>query len=335
MLEQANVDILGGNGPLTIAGGMAARLLANDMDPSVLRTNDVLRFRDWIELDKKVVEVARVNLGAVADLFGRGLTYPISDALGVTRLEWERISDFGTADVNMSGVAEGRNDRVNFDMNFLPIPIVHKDFNINIRALHSSRRNGHPLDLTQAGLATRIVSEKIESMLFLGGPNLGTLGGRVYGYTNAPNAKAANLGFNWGLTATTGEQRLSDLLTIWNTMTGSPNNMFGPYMIYIPWAWMVLLGDDFKANGDKSMLSRLKEIPGLIDIKATSFLTTQLVVVQMTDDVVDMIDGIQPMALQWESHGGMILNFKIMAIMVPRMKSTYISQSGIGVFTSP
>jgi uncharacterized linocin/CFP29 family protein len=335
MDRTVSVDILSpnGSGGLVGQGPLAQRLLANGMNIAALRTNDVLRYRDWIAVDERVVTVARQRLVGVNDLFAAGLSYGVSDALGVTRLEWERISDFGDAEVSMSGLSQGRNDRVQFDMNFVPLPIVHKDFNINIRALAASRRNNHPLDLTQVDLASRIVAEKVESMLFTGGPALGTLAGTVYGYTNAPGRLTASLGHDWTSGVTTGENMLGDLLGVIEDLQAAPNRMFGPYMVYVPDAAFTNMSADYKANSDRTILERLKAIPGIRDIKPSTNLTAGIVVVQFTSDIVDMVDGIQPTAVQWESQGGMVQNFKVMCILVPRMKETYTSQSGIAYYT--
>ncbi len=318
-------------------GSVIRRLIANDMNPAALRTNDVLFNRDWIAVDQKIIMVARQRLVGVADLFAKGLTYPIAQALGVTRIEWEKISDMGTADVNMSGVAEGENDRILWDLDYLPLPIVHKNFNLNIRALTASRRMGHPIDTTQVALATRIVVEKLEDILFNGGLNVGSQG-QVYGYTNAPNAKTGILGGDWSTSGTTytGEQRLADLQTIFDALGNAPNYMKGPYMIYMPTAWYNRLGDDFKTYSDRTILERFLAMPQVQGIKPSSNLDTagKMVVIQMTDDVVDLIDGIQPMAVSWPSEGGMVENFKIMAILVPRLKSTYSGQSGVYVATN-
>lgn len=321
-----------GRGSISGQGGLAQKLLANGMNPHALRTNDVLYNRDWIAVDRAIIAVARQRLVAIGDLFAAGCTYDLPNALGVTRLEWERISDFGVAESNMSGVTEGLSNRVNFDLNYVPIPITHKDFNINIRALEASRRNGHALDTTQVQLATRIVAENLEAQLFTGGLNVGTQG-QVYGYLTAPNAHTSTLAYDWGLAATTGENIVSDFITILTALYA--DNMFGPYMVYVPNAWFIRFGDDFKANGDRTILERLKAIPAIRDIKPTSNLTDKVVFVQMTPDVVDIVNGIQPMAIQWESHGGMVMNFKVMAILVPRMKSTYSSQSGIAHYVKP
>jgi len=331
MNEQANVDVIqtNGSGGLRFNGSVAMRLLKSGFKASALRNNDVLKFRDWIDVDSAVVAVARQRLVGVQDLISRGLTYNVANAMGITRVEWETVSDFGDAQVNMSGVAEGINDRITYDLAALPLPIVHKDFQINIRALQASRNSGQPLDTTQVSLATRIVVERIEQMLFDGGGTYGT-GQTIYGYKTAPNAYTTALTYNWNDPAVTGEHRVDDVLKVIAGLQAK--HMYGPYLIYIPLAWYTLLGDDYKANGDRTMLERLKAIPGISDIKPSENLsatTGPLVMVQLTNDVVDMVNGIQPMAVSWPSHGGFVENFKILAIMVPRFKVDQALQSGV------
>ena len=51
--------------------------------------------------------------------------------------------------------------------------------------------------------------------------------------------------------------------------------------------------------------------------------------VQLTPDVIQMIDGIQPTMVQWDSHGGMVTNFKVLSIMLPRTRNDSEQQSGI------
>ena len=86
----------------------------------------------------------------------------------------------------------------------------------------------------------------------------------------------------------------------------------------------------FKSNSDKSIISRVLEIPTLTDIKVADFLTADnVLMIQMTSDVVDMVVGMQPTTVQWETQGGFLLNFKVMAIMIPRLKNTDAGRSGI------
>jgi hypothetical protein len=91
------------------------------------------------------------------------------------------------------------------------------------------------------------------------------------------------------------------------------------------------MGGDFKTNSDKSIIERLLEIPNLQWIKPAAFIPAkQQVLVQLTSDVVDMLNGLQPTVVQWATDGGMVLHFKVMAIMVPRVRNGDAeNQSGI------
>jgi len=49
----------------------------------------------------------------------------------------------------------------------------------------------------------------------------------------------------------------------------------------------------------------------------------------MTSNVARAIIGMDFTTLQWESRGGMQKNFKVMAIMVPNLRSTNSGKCGI------
>lgn len=326
----ANVDVVhSAGGQFSAVGGVAQRLLQSGFNVNELRTQDVLRKDEWIQFDEKVVEIATQRLVAVADLMSRGLTYNVPNALGVTRVEWETQSDLGPASVSMNGLSVGQNDRPEYTLNGLPLPIIHKDFQINLRTLESSRKLGQPLDTTGAQLAARIVSEKIEELLFDGSSIAGT-GFTIPGYTTHSSRNTGSTTASWA--TSTGDQIINDILAMIAQAVG--DHMYGPYMIYCSTAAMVNLGDDYKAESDKTILQRIREIPNIIDVKGTESLTSdEALLVQMTSDVVDMVDGIQPMVVMWESHGGFLINFKVLAIMVPRIKADRSGQSGIVHYT--
>ena len=310
---------------------VSTRLLESNFNVNALRTNDILRLREWIKFDEAVIMVARQRLVAINDLIQAGLTYDVENALGVMQVQWERFSDITDADVSMSGISLAQNDRFEIDLASIPLPIVHKDFNINIRMLTAYRNLGQPLDTTQAALAARVVSEKIESILF-NGTTVGSASNVVQGYSNATNRNTGSVTTaSWQTQAastTTAYTIITDVIRMVNA--AQADNMYGPYMLYVPVATYALMGNDFKANSGDTILERVKKIAGIIDVKPTSNLTgANVILVQMTSDVVDLINGIQPTIVQWESHGGMIVNFKVLAIMVPRIRNDQTLQSGI------
>lgn len=329
--DRAEVDIVTqSGGGLQGSGSVAIRLMESGFNVQALRTQDYLTKDAWTNFDNKIIEIARQRLIGVADLIERGLTYDVPNAMGVTRIEWERMGDMGPADMNMAGVTEGRNDTLGFDLVGMPLPIVHKDFWINIRKLTASRNSGTPLDTTQAEICARKVSERIESMLFLGDTTLGT-NNQIYGYATAPDRITGSTTTSWA--TATGDQIVADVLAMIGA--AKAKEMHGPFMFYVNYTAMTNLGNDYKANSDKTILQRVLEIPGVAGIKESYYVPNADTVfaVQLTSDVVDVIDGIQPTMVQWDSLGGMRQNFKVLAIMVPRVKSTITTQSGIIHYT--
>jgi len=345
-------DAIGSNGQngLSASGSVAQRLLsggfnANALRPAIpddarqdaqgvfwangMRSNATLRRYEWQLYDTAVIEVARRRLVGVADLIAAGLTFNVPDALGITQIQWEQIGTMTGAELSMSGLSQTPNDRQEFSIQTMPLPIIHKDFNINIRQLHSSRRIGTPLDVSQAQLSSRIVSEGIETMLFAGSTVLGS-NNTIYGYLTAPHRSTGSVTAAWA--TATGTQMVTDVLAM--QAASKALNMYGPWMMYVPSAVYTAMGADFKANGDRTILERLLAIPGISGIKESKDLTaSNIIMIQMTNDVVDLIDGMQPTTVQWETDGGMVVNFKVMAIMVPRIKFDYINQSGIVHFS--
>lgn len=307
-------------------GPIAQKLLATNFNVNALRPQGILRKDEWKLLDDKVVEVARTRLVAVKDLMDYGLSTSIPNALGITQVDYERASDMSAAEVSMNGVTQGNNDRILFDLKSTPLPIIHKDFQINIRALASSRNKGMPLDTMQAALAARLVSEKVEAMVFAGYSAINLGGATIYGYTTATNRNTGSVTATWA--TATGEQMVTDVLRMIDASTG--DNMFGPWGLYVPQAVFNRLGNDYKAASDKTIISRMMEIEGLKFVRPTTNLSgTNIILVQLTSDVVDMLDGLQPTTLQWDEQGGMVTKFKVMAIMAPRIRDDYNSQSGI------
>ena len=288
----------------------------------------------WSNPDNVLVDTGSYATVDLADLMIAGLTYKVKNPLGTTRIEWEKEGDMSPADVSMSGVTEGGNDRLTYDLAAVPLPIIHKDFRINIRALEASRKFGETIDTSQAARAARVVSEKLEAILFNGSTVNGS-NTPVYGYTTALNR---NVGSSHNWATATGQQMIADLLAMQAALYD--DNMYGPYGVYVPKDYWNAIQGDYVANSvtTRTVLERILSIEGISSVKMSSNLvggaSGQILMVQMSPDVVDVADGLQPTTVQWDSHGGMTVNFKVMAIMVPRMKSDAAGQSGIAHYTA-
>lgn len=324
----------GEGGVLQPSGSVAERLVAGGFRAAALRTAGVLRKEEWLRFDQVVIDVARDRLVLFDDLINMGLTFPIENALGTTKIEWEQLSDMEDAEITMDAVTPVQRDRPIYTPKSIPLPIFHKDFRINIRVLEASRSMGQPLDTTMVSIATRKVAELMETTLFDGATLVGDTSS-IQGLTNATNRNTGSIPIDWELVGATGELIVTDVLNMIAAL--ETDNMYGPYGLYVPQTYFNKLRNDYKANGDRTILERILAIPGIQFVRSTTRLsgggTGEVILLQLTSDVIDVVVGQQPTPIEWTTEGGMIHNFKVMAIMVPRVKDDALTQSGIAHFS--
>ena len=330
-------------------GSVAETLLSCNMDPGALRPflykgksyvtlNDgksrevknavaTLTKEDWITLDKTVVKVARNRLRVVADLNSAGLTYNLPNGMGHTVLQTQSQSDTSDAAITMDAIAKADADRVEYDLNNLPLPIIHKDFFFTARQIQVSR-NGVPLDMTMVEQAGRKIGETVEKLA------LGQLethkygGGEIFGLTN----------FGDRLTKTL----TSPLLSAWTPQTAYTEIIamikqaqdvfqYGPFRIYFSPNWMPYMAEDYTENyAGNNLEQKLGSLSQVLSIAQSDFLTNfDILLVKWQSDTIRMVNGLPLQTVQWASHGGFKLNFKALTIQIPQVRSDFNSSCGI------
>lgn len=294
-----------------------------------------LRKEEWINLDRAVVMAARLRLRAWMDIESSGT---VSGFDGMSKLvhQYEAMSDPGEALVDMDGMTPGRTDAPQFKLRSVPLPITHSDFWFSERALAVSRNTGTPLDTSMAEAAGRRVAEMIEQTVIgtvvgvtYGGVSTGPTAidgtSRVYGMTNFPYRVTKT-----DLTTPTGsnpEGVMTDVIEMRELMYA--NGFFGPFVLYTSSGYDAYFDNDYFRSGSTSATRTLRErirgIDGITDIRRLDFLTSgfQMVLVQMTPDVVQAINAMEITTLQWDEKGGMEKHFKVMCIKVPLFKAPY------------
>lgn len=262
----------------------------------------------------------------INDLVNRGLTYNLNNPMASTVLELEKMDDPGEAQMDMDGINRGSNARPRSSLAYLPIPIIHSDFQFNSRVLAASRTRGDPLDTTQSENASRRVAEYLENLLFTDTQySFGT--GTIYSYLNHEDRIEYTI-TSWTDSSKTGEDIVADANGIKQNLID--NQFFGPYVMYIPTGYETVLDEDYVTNYPKTIRQRILEINNIDDIKVADHLPADTVVmVQMTSNVVRLVDGMANTSVQWESEGGMALNFKVMSIRVPQIRSDINGSCGV------
>lgn len=295
--------------------------------------NATLRYDEWRQLDEAVIAISRQRLIGYDDLRRNNLVYTLNDPMATTVVTWQKISDAMEAQVTMDPVKRGAGDRTVFSTQHTPIPVVHADFQISERELQVSRKIGNPLNIDYAEAAAHKVRQKLEDMLF-GASSLVTYGGgTVYTYQTESYINTVSFdsaGDYWDDADKTGPQIKDDVITMLNKARADYH--YGPFVLYVPTDYEGKLDDDYDVSGSSHMTirQRLMMFDSIQDIRVVDRLTADtLLLVQMTRDVVDLIDGMPMRTVEWDSEGGYIHNYKVMAIMVPRVKSDYAERSGI------
>lgn len=308
----------------------AARAAGRLVTAKTFRTLDTLRHEEWQVYDKVVLEETRIRLVGVGDLIADGSVKPVANALGKMAFAYEKVTDMDVAETSLDGLSNTTNDVQEYDFNQLPLPITHKDFFVNLRKLEASRNEGESIDTLQVRTAARKVSEKLEKLLFQGGPTYA--GMKIYGYITEPNRNLQSFdgGKNWGDNTKTGASYLKDLLDAITKLQA--DSYYGPYRIYVPTNAGVVLDNDYNAGtaNVQSIRNRLLQVSSVKSISTADQLpTSNVVVAQASEDVAAWVRGLDPTTVQWDEAGGFKVNFKVFAIGVPLIRSTISGKSGI------
>lgn len=302
--------------------------LGRDFSAKALRQCDTLSRDQWKAFDTVLVREASIRLRGVADLIAAGLVRTIPNGIAKTVLEYQKVTDIDPAIVSLDGVTRSENDQATFSTAGIPLPITHKDFYINLRALAASRTSGEPLDTTMIAAAGRKIAEETEKMLFQGSTKVfGAL--PIYGYTTHPSRNLLSFSATaWNVGSTTGAQIHADLSAAIALLEG--DRMYGPYGIYVGAGMSTKLSEDYKAATMGTIRQRLLDIENVSFIRVSDQMpASQVVVVQLTSDVVQMVSGEPLQTVQWDFAGGFQINFKAWQIMVPLVKADASGRSGI------
>lgn len=303
-----------------------------------------LRKDDWIQIDDAVIPAARQRLRAWADLAAANRVGGFN-AMAKMTYEYESMSDPGEAIVDMEGLADARGDEPYFKLRSIPLPITHSGWWYSRRRLLVSQNSNTPLSTTMPEACGRRVAEMVEKTTI--GVETGVAYGptassdtrydntsQVYGYTNFPDRMTKT-----DLTTPTGtnpEAVKQDVIEMREQMYAA--GFYGPFMVYYTPAYDAFFDDDYFRTGAttgamaKTLRQRILEIGGIIDLRRLDYWTGstyQMVMVQMTSNIARAIDGMGITTIQWESLGGMKLNFKVLCIQVPLLQSDYNNDTGI------
>ena len=294
-----------------------------------------MRKDDWRFVDSTVVETYKKELNAWADL-SRANSVGGFDAWGTMLYEYETMSDPGFAKSSMEGLENGNSDSPKFQLEGVPLPLFFSDFTFSSRRIAVSQNGNRPLSDVMMKAAARRVAELVERTL-VGAVTGMTYGNTsdysraptVYGYTTFPNRIIET-----GMTAPTGSNGPT-ILGEWLELRQSlyDINARGPYKIYVSPDWDQYLDQPFSTSQPSvgSLRSKLLEVSNFTEIKRLDYLpgNFRVLMIDMTKDAVQAINGMPLKTVMWDSRGGMQKNFRTMCIQVPVFRADQDGNCGI------
>jgi len=296
-----------------------------------------LRKDDWRMIDTEVITASRPQLKFYGDLVAAGLEVKLPNALGKTMWQYERQSNIGDATISMDGVSQGDSDRPLYDMESMPLPIIHKDFTFGVRHLTASHTSSTPIDISAAGMAAQMVAETVEKLALGVAPHY-HFGAPLYGVCNHPKRITGTISNPWNPDGSRN--------TIWapRKLQGEILHMrqmlldrrqHGPFHLYHSPDFDIIFDDDFNTttgglSNSLTLRERLSRTPSIKSIQMCEFLPPgNMFLISMSRNCVNAVSGLDISTVQWQSKGGFEVHFKVLCMMLPRLLSDYYGNLGV------
>lgn len=300
----------------------------------------ILSVDQWKQIDTALRLANEFQLGFVNDMRSMGLTRQL-DGPGVMLSQYERVTNPEDAVQNMSGRARSELQDVNYELEGVPVPITHFDFQLEWRRLVASARNGRtPLDTTLVTIGTRKVENTLEEVSINGNPNIVLNGQAITGIAEA----TANVGALTAQWTDAAADPVQDIIDMKQALVAQGFPSEGPFNVYIPSKYSGVLDEEYKAESDRTLKQKLESIEGINKVTVSSKVRSTTSTITAADDTIIMVHmdfetvqldiAADTTTVAWDIEGGFATNFKVLAIMVLLMKQDADDNQGIAVFSA-
>jgi len=281
----------------------------------------------WQKWDDAVLEASNIRMQVWDDLAAR-TPYVIPDGYSITELRTVKASHFGKAIVSMNPIRIGERDRQQIDFDYMPIPIIHADFDNDDRDMRVFERAGLPLDTSQASEAGYNIAQQVEALVLGTGTAYAYGSGAVYGYLNWPSRLTYTMtdpsGAGW-----TPNDSVKEFLDIKKLLRSKKR--YGPFIVYTAPDWDLYLEDDYSdMYGGATLKDRLMRVGGVADIRSLDTLTGfKSIWVQMDPRVARAIIALRMQVVRWEEQGGFLKCQKAMCSYLPQLRADADGNTGV------
>lgn len=293
---------------------------------------------EWKYIDSAIGVARQKKMAFVNWLVSKGCVIDIPNGLGVTQYEWQNIGSLSGADLSMDGLKQGDTDRVEYSSATMPLPIISKNWRLNLRYLEESRRKGMPMDTYFMSETARIVAQFTENMMINGTGNFKYAGDTLYGLLDSPNVEAMTAGNGlftvaWDDATATGSGILKDLLAM--VRKQNDNLHYGPFSLWLPQKYQTALALDYSTDYKGTIAMRLMETGTLSDINYSDYFKQdssnkdRIVLIDANKENIAVVRGMEFRDFEWNSLGGWVMEHKVAGIYAPLIRKDAGSKTGI------
>lgn len=282
----------------------------------------------WDILDDSVTTVAKGRLRAAGDLRDVGLTVTIEEGMGKAIFQYQNMTDISKATVAMEPRVQSQEDRPEYTLLNMPLPLIFKDLSFGMRELLISKNRGPGVDVDATGEAAHRVAEMVDDFV-VGNVNPYTWGGgSIWGYTTFTDRMTKVL-----TNPTTGGWNPNVTITEVLAMVQQSVDAFhfGPWVLYASTGFRQFTAEDYSATkGDRTLRERLLAIEGIQDVRSLDNLSGyQMILVEMKARNVRLVIGMDIMAIQYNMPGDFETCIKIICLIAPNFRSDSNHSCGI------
>jgi uncharacterized linocin/CFP29 family protein len=296
-----------------------------------LRVNAFINQEEWEVLDSAIFRRAREELNAWQDVLDAGLSSQTTIAEQSSK--WRVASERIAADVTMDFRTRRNLDRIDKLTYSVPVPIISAEYFIGRRELASARALGSDIETLEAEEAVVAVVDQAENILVNGNTAIVVSGNNIPGYrTLAARDTATAAGYGGGDFGTISNIRPT-FLGMLSALAALRYR--GPFMSYVANTQYHQMLERFSDGSGQTALETVIELPQIEDVKRNDRLPDgNVILAQMTREVVDLRIALQLENRMWESPDGSEMHFVVLMVAVPRLKTDYAGAAGIAHATA-
>lgn len=283
----------------------------------------------WKAIDDDVLKaIDDAYCPAWNDVVSRGLTKSVSE---YSKLFTSRkMGDTEDAVKDMDGVSNRKADTATFDVDTLPLFVTHKDFEISWRnkgafgaGVYDKGSIGIDWDSSMMEEGIKNIMRMNENVLF-NGWDVPYGGSYVYGYQDFTSRNQTSLTYDWSSSSTTSAQILADVKEMWQDATIDSFQPMSGFILYVHPSAYGRFVDDYTDYYVKTLRDRVLDLPGIEDIKISSYLDSvnDAVLVRMDSASVRVIQGTNGIVpVMWYDNAGMMDKLTLLSIQEPQLRA--------------